>query len=131
MDTIDIDINKYTDYDIQLNTWVNPSDKAVMARCKKSDIAKHFINCNDLYDEIINMIGDEPIDYIEEFYYEFVNVYKYFDERIMKNKIYESDETYSDTNTDMSTPYEGSDNSNMWESITDDDHSDYDDYDVE
>ena len=49
------------------------------------------MNCNDLYDEIIHMINDEPIGIIEELY---------CDEQ---NTFYEKFETFSDTNTDISS----------------------------
>ena len=120
MDTNNIDIDKYADYHIQLNQWFHPSDKAIMSKCVKSEIAKHFINCKDVYDDVINMINDEPIGFIEHLYFDFVNDYKYFDERIMKNKIYETDDTFSDTNTNISI-----DNDYSLES----DHDDYDETD--
>ena len=40
--TNDIDINEYTDDHIQLNKGINPIDRAIMAKCIKSDIAKHL-----------------------------------------------------------------------------------------
>ena len=39
-----------------------------------------------------------PIGFIEDFYFDFVNDYKYVDERIMKNKIHGTYETFSDAN---------------------------------
>ena len=42
MDNNNIDNDKYADYDIQLNQWFHPSDKAIMSKCVKSEIAKHF-----------------------------------------------------------------------------------------
>ena len=82
------------------------------------------MNYNDLYDEIINMINDEPIGFIDDLCFDVVNDYKYCDERIMKNKIYEKDETVSDTNTDISSDNDGPESSNMWETETEDDYDD-------
>ena len=51
-----------------MNYWINPSDNAMFAKCVKSEVAKHVMNCNDLHDESINMINDEPIGFIEDVY---------------------------------------------------------------
>ena len=37
MDNNNIDIDKYADYDIQLNQWFHPSDTAIMSKCVKSE----------------------------------------------------------------------------------------------
>ena len=99
-----------------------------MSKCVKSEIAKGFINCNDLYNEITNMINDEPIGFVEDVYFDFVNDYKYVDERIMKHKIYQTDDTFSDANTHISCDDEHS-SEKYYDDYdeTDDDDSDDDD----
>ena len=128
IDNNDIDINKYTAYEIQLNNWTNRSDKAIMATYVTSEIATHFINCNHLYDEIINMINDDPICFIQDFYFDVVHDYKYFDERIMKQNIYEKYEPCSDTNTDISSDNDYSSEIDYEDyEESDDDYSQYED----
>ena len=90
----------------------NPKDIELMSNASRLDIARSFINCEELFKSIIYRIkGNEEI-LIEDCYYDFVDRSEYLDKRIMNNKVYH--DNIVDYLTDTEDEFE-SDGSDEWD----------------
>lgn len=118
------DLLKYTDYNERLNDW--GSYKEIMAESSKYEIARNYKNHNELYKLIINDYlnnnDDEMIYDIIDDFFKWITEHNYYDKRILKNDVFENWENSTDTEneTDNET------NSDIWDSGTDENETDYD-----